>query len=90
MSSKHLLILALLLHRIILVKITHSPDVDIAYIKLESGKYSVSRELSAGVVVDMSKNGKILGFEIYEASKRIPSILKKSKSIKLQSRSLNN
>lgn len=58
------------------MKITHNKEVDVAYLKLEPGKYSVSRELPGGVVVDMSKSGKILGFEIYEASKRVPNMIK--------------
>lgn len=60
------------------MKITYSSDVDIAYIELESGKYSISKELAGGVVVDMSKNGKILGFEVYKASKKLPSFIKKT------------
>lgn len=61
------------------MKLTYSKDVDIAYIKLESGKYEVSQELSHGVVVDMTQKGKILGFEIYEATKRLPSFIRKTK-----------
>ncbi len=63
------------------MKTTYSSDVDIAYIELEFGKYSISKELPGGVVVDMSKNGKILGFEIYKASKRLPSFIKKAKKV---------
>lgn len=60
------------------MKITHDKKMDIAYIKLEPGKYDVSKELPGGVVVDLTKDGKILGFEIYEASKRTPRLVKKS------------
>lgn len=65
------------------MKITHDSKVDMAYIKLESGKQSSSRELNGGVVVDETKDGKILGFEIYDASKRIPQFIKQITKNKL-------
>ena len=68
------------------MKITHNPDVDMAYIKLEPGKHSTSRELAGGVVVDETKDGKILGFEIYNASKRIPKFIKQITKNKLMNK----
>lgn len=60
------------------MKITHDKTIDVAYIELEPGKYKVSKELAGGIVVDMSKEGKILGLEIYDASKRTPNLVKKT------------
>lgn len=73
------------------MKITYDKTVDMAYLELEKGKHDKSQELSGGVVVDVDKKGKILGFEIFDASKRIPDILRrKSKRLNISPISIAN
>jgi len=60
------------------MKINYDPKVDAVYIELAKGKYDVSREVSDYVVVDENKNGKVLGIEILDATKSIPSFDPKS------------
>jgi uncharacterized protein YuzE len=55
------------------MKIKYDSKVDAVYIELAKGKYEVSREVSNGVVIDEDKDGKVLGIEILDASKNIPS-----------------
>jgi uncharacterized protein YuzE len=64
------------------MKITYSPEADIAYIKLGRGKYDISHEKEDGVVVDVSKSGKIIGFEIMYASKTMPQIVRQFEGAK--------
>lgn len=58
------------------MKVTYSPEADIAYIKIGKGKYDISQGKDDGVLVDVSKSGKIIGFEIMYASKTAPQIVK--------------
>jgi len=53
------------------MKIEYSKDVDALYVQFRKGYVSKSREIEEGVVVDLDKNGHILGIEILDASKRL-------------------
>lgn len=66
------------------MKITYDKSVDAMYIKLnEKLSYSSSRKISDDVLVDYSKNGKIIGVEILTASKDTPLPLSKTIPIEL-------
>ena len=39
---------------------------------ISKGKYNVSKEIAEGIVVDYTKEGKIISIEILDASKRMP------------------
>ena len=54
------------------MKITYDPEADVINIKFQRGKYSISKEIAEGIVVDYDKNGKVLSIEILDASKRMP------------------
>jgi len=53
------------------MNIRYDKKDDAVYIELAKGKYDASREISASVIVDEDKNGKVLGIEILDASKNI-------------------
>jgi len=53
--------------------IRYDSKVDAMYIELAKGKYDASREISASVIVDEDKNGKVLGIEILDATENIPA-----------------
>jgi len=55
------------------MKIKYDPKVDAMYIELTKGIYKGSRKVSESVLVDEDKNGKILGIEILDTKKTIPS-----------------
>lgn len=54
------------------MKITYDPEVDAMNIKFQSGKYSISNEIADGIIVDYTKDGKVISIEILDASKKIP------------------
>ena len=54
------------------MKIKYDPDADAMYISFQEGEYGISKELADGIVVDYSKDGKILGIEIVNALRHIP------------------
>lgn len=55
------------------MKIKYDPKVDAMYIDLAGGRYDRTRKVSRSILVDEDKNGKILGIEILDAKKNIPS-----------------
>ncbi len=54
------------------MKITYDKKADAANIVFQEGKYHVSEEIGEGVIVDYTKNGKIISIEILDVSKRMP------------------
>ena len=46
-------------------------DIDILNIELQSGNFEYSEEVVEGVIVDISKEGEILGIEIIDAKRRL-------------------
>lgn len=55
------------------MKIKYDPKVDAVYIELAKGRYDRTRKVSETVLVDEDVKGKILGVEILDAKKSIPS-----------------
>lgn len=59
------------------MKVRYDKEVDAVYIYAEDGEYEISEEVGEGVVIDISKDGKVMGMEILDASEKIsPNILK--------------
>lgn len=56
------------------MKITFDPKNDVMCIKFQEGKYEVSKEIDEGVIIDMTKDNKIMAIEILDASERIPKM----------------
>ena len=54
------------------MKITFDPKKDVMRIKFQEGKYEISKEVDDGVIIDMTKDNKIMAIEILNASERIP------------------
>jgi uncharacterized protein YuzE len=54
------------------MKITYDPEVDAMNIKFQSGKYNISKEIADGIIVDYTKDGRVISIEILDASKKIP------------------
>lgn len=55
------------------MKISIDQKNDIMRIKFQEGKYDISREIDDDIVIDMSKDNKIIAIEILNVSKRIPA-----------------
>ena len=53
------------------MKVTYDKDVDALNIQFQSGDYETSEEISKGIIVDYSKEDKIMDIEILDASKRV-------------------
>ena len=54
------------------MKITYDPHADAMSIKFQAGKYDISKEIAEGIIIDLTKGGKIISIEILGVSKRMP------------------
>ncbi|KCZ70801.1 uncharacterized conserved small protein [Candidatus Methanoperedens nitroreducens] len=54
------------------MKITYDPESDAMNIQFQKGKYEISKEIAEGIIIDYTKDGKVLSIEILDASKRMP------------------
>ena len=53
------------------MKTTYDPDADALYIRFADLPVADSEEVSDGVVLDFDAEGKIVGFELLDASKHL-------------------
>lgn len=53
------------------MKITYDKTIDAMYIHLNKGRYAKSKKVTDDILVDVNKQGKVLGMEILDASKNI-------------------
>jgi uncharacterized protein YuzE len=54
------------------MKISYDKEVDAAYLKMSDEQPSGVIEISEGVNLDVTEDGKIVGIEILDATKKIP------------------
>jgi len=54
------------------MKITYDPKTDAVYIQFQEGEYSISKEISEGIILDYTEEGKVMGIEILEVSQKMP------------------
>ncbi len=55
------------------MKITYDPDADAMNIEFQKGKYHISKEIAEGIIIDYTKDGKVISIELLDASKRMPA-----------------
>lgn len=55
------------------MKLKYDSKIDAVYIEFAKGKYSRTRKVSDAILVDENTKGKILGIEILDVSRTIPS-----------------
>lgn len=53
------------------MRISYDPKVDAMYIYFKRGKYDRTKKVTDEILVDVTKEGKVLGLEILSASKNI-------------------
>ena len=54
-----------------MVQIEYDSKADAMYIWLRKAKYDISEELAENVVIDLDKNGHIIGIEVLDVSKSL-------------------
>ncbi|MBI1969856.1 DUF2283 domain-containing protein [Candidatus Woesearchaeota archaeon] len=54
------------------MEITYDKEADAVYIEFRKGEFAKNRKIDDLTILDLDKNGNILGIELLRASKRIP------------------
>ena len=54
------------------MKISYDPEADAMNIEFQKGKYDISKEIADGIVIDYTKDGKVISIEILDVKKRMP------------------
>jgi uncharacterized protein YuzE len=57
---------------VIVIQVRYDKDIDAAYIKLSSKRPEGAIEIDEGVILHVTRDDKIVGIEILEASSKIP------------------
>jgi len=55
------------------MKVSFDKKADALYIELKKGKFGSNKKIDAETIVDLDKEGNLLGIEFLSASKRIPA-----------------
>ena len=55
------------------MEIRFDKNADAMYIELRRGKFAKNKKVDDFTIIDMDKEGNILGIELLDVSKRIPS-----------------
>lgn len=54
-----------------MVQVEYDKKADAMYIWFRKAKYDISEELAENVILDLDKNGRIIGIEVLGASKNL-------------------
>ena len=54
------------------MEINFDPKHDVMRIKFQKGEYDISKEVGEGIIIDMTKDNKIIAIEILDVSSKIP------------------
>jgi uncharacterized protein YuzE len=54
-----------------MVRVEYDEKADAMYIWLRKAKYDISEEFAENVVMDLDKNGRIIGIEVLDAQKNL-------------------
>lgn len=54
------------------MRITFDKEADAVYIEFSSGEFASNKKIDNDTIIDLDKNGNILGIELLSVSERIP------------------
>jgi uncharacterized protein YuzE len=54
------------------LRIAYDPKADAMNIRFQEGAYDISKEIAEGIIIDYTKDGRVLSIEILDVSKRMP------------------
>ena len=64
------------------MKITFDKQADAVYIEFSDGKFASNKAIDDDTIIDLDKEGNILGIELLSVSKRIPKDFLSDVSVK--------
>lgn len=66
------------------MQVKYDSQVDALYIDLAEGEYDKSKKITETIVVDLTKDGKVLGIEILDATENIKQFDPSNLALNLQ------
>jgi uncharacterized protein YuzE len=54
------------------MKVTYDPDADAMYVRLTNEKFSKTKIIDNNTILDLDKNGEVIGIELLFVSRRLP------------------
>lgn len=54
------------------MKVTYDPEADAMYVKLTDEKFSKNKIIDNNTILDVDKNGNVIGIELLFVSKHLP------------------
>jgi uncharacterized protein YuzE len=51
--------------------VSYDQGADAMFIEIRKGRYEISEELAENIILDLDKEGRVLGVEVLEVSKRM-------------------
>lgn len=61
--------------------ISYDDKIDAFYMRMKKGTIRETKEVSPGIMVDLAKNGELLGIEVLDATKNLPKLFKEKTAI---------
>ena len=61
------------------MKITYDKDADAMFIELKEGEFAKNKKLNDYTILDLDKDGNLLGIEILFVKEKMPNLLKEIK-----------
>ena len=55
------------------MEINYDKDADAMYIELRKGKFAKNKKVNEDIILDLDKQGKVLGIELLSVSKNLPN-----------------
>ncbi len=55
--------------------ISYDKEADAMYIKLREGEFAKNKQIDDFTIIDLDKDGKVLGIELLDVSKRFPKTI---------------
>ena len=55
------------------MEINYDKDADAMYIELRNGKFAKNKKVNEDIILDLDKQGKVLGIELLSVSKNLPN-----------------
>lgn len=72
------------------MKVNYDPKIDALYIDLSTGRYERTKKITDSILVDVTKNGKVLGIEILDVSENISHFNPGKLSMSIASKNLTS
>ena len=65
------------------MKVTYDPEADAMYIYVKEAEVKTTKEIDENTIIDLDKDGNLIGIELLFVKERLPDFLKELKEKKM-------